>query len=140
VPGEKPREWGKRLSWIDEAALTNRHKQFVIDGEAAVFGVNGVSDSAGPRARKHDVEVQPYAFDCLALDRDDLRKLPLSLRKTDLARLLERRRDGTFLVPSEQGEIGPDLLHKACEFGLEGLVSKHRDRSYRRHIAEWARG
>ena len=30
-----------------------------------------------------------------------------------------------------QGEIGPDLLRKACEFGLEGLVSKHRDRAYR---------
>jgi bifunctional non-homologous end joining protein LigD len=28
------------------------------------------------------------------------------------------------------GEIGPDLPHKACEFGLEGLVSKRRDRSY----------
>jgi hypothetical protein len=28
-------------------------------------------------------------------------------------------------------EIGPDLFRKACEFGLEGLVSKHRDRPYR---------
>jgi bifunctional non-homologous end joining protein LigD len=33
--------------------------------------------------------------------------------------------------PFEQGEIWPDLFRKACEFGLEGLVSKHRDRSYR---------
>jgi hypothetical protein len=31
----------------------------------------------------------------------------------------------------EQGEIGPDLFRKACEFGLEGLVSKRRDSSYR---------
>jgi hypothetical protein len=30
---------------------------------------------------------------------------------------------------SEQGKIGPDLFRKACEIGLEGLVSKHRDRS-----------
>jgi bifunctional non-homologous end joining protein LigD len=29
------------------------------------------------------------------------------------------------------GEIGPDLFRKACEFGLEGLVSKHRDSPYR---------
>jgi len=28
------------------------------------------------------------------------------------------------------GEIGPDLFRKACEFGLEGLVSKHRDRPH----------
>jgi bifunctional non-homologous end joining protein LigD len=30
-----------------------------------------------------------------------------------------------------QGEIGPELFRKACEFGLEGLVSKRRDRPYR---------
>lgn len=31
----------------------------------------------------------------------------------------------------EQGEIGPDLYRHACLMGLEGLVSKHRDRPYR---------
>jgi bifunctional non-homologous end joining protein LigD len=31
----------------------------------------------------------------------------------------------------EQGEIGPDLFRAACNFGLEGLVSKRRDRPYR---------
>ena len=113
-----------------EAALRNRRKQFVIDGEAVVLGVDGVSDFGGLRSGKHDAEVQLYAFDCLALDGDDLRKLPLSLRKTNLARMLERRPDGIFLAPYEQGEIGPDLFRKACEFGFEGLVSKHRDRSY----------
>jgi len=38
--------------------------------------------------------------------------------------------DGSFLSDFAQGEIGPDLFRKACEFGLEGLVSKHRDRPY----------
>ena len=41
------------------------------------------------------------------------------------------RPDGIFVAPFEQGEIGPDLFRAACEFGLEGLVSKHRDRPYR---------
>jgi hypothetical protein len=54
---------------------------------------------------------------------DDLRDLPLSLRKTNLARLLARRPGGIFISPFEEGEIGPDLFRKACEFGLEGLVS-----------------
>ena len=53
------------------------------------------------------------------------------MRKTNLARLLARRPDGIFVAPFEQVEIGPDLFRKACEFGLEGLVSKHRDRAYR---------
>ena len=44
-------------------------------------------------------EVQLCAFDILALDGVDLRKLPLSLRKTNLARLLVRRPDGIFVAP-----------------------------------------
>ena len=32
-------------------------------------------------------QVQLYAFDIMALDGDDLRALPLSIRKTNLARL-----------------------------------------------------
>jgi bifunctional non-homologous end joining protein LigD len=35
-----------------------------------------------------------------------------------------------FMSEFEQGEIGPDLFRKACEFGFEGLVSKRRDRRY----------
>jgi ATP-dependent DNA ligase len=78
----------------------------------------------------HD-EVQLYAFDILALDGEDLRSLPLSMRKTNLARLLARRPDGIFVAPFEQGEIGPDLFRATCEMGLEGMVSKRADRPYR---------
>jgi bifunctional non-homologous end joining protein LigD len=67
----------------------------------------------------------------LAGDGDDLRQLPLSMRKTNLARLLARRPDGIFAAPFEQGEIGPDLFRAVCNMGLEGLVSKRRDRPYR---------
>ena len=53
------------------------------------------------------------------------------MRKANLARLLARRVDGIFLSDFEQGEIGPDLFRHACLMGLEGLVSKHRERPYR---------
>jgi bifunctional non-homologous end joining protein LigD len=75
--------------------------------------------------------VELLAFDILALDGDDLRGLPLSMRKANLQRLLARRPDGIFLSDFEQGEIGPALFRKACEFGLVGLVSKRSDRPYR---------
>ena len=123
-------DWSDRYPWIVEAALKNRHKQFVIDGEAVVLGVDGVADFNALHSRRHDDEVQLYAFDILALDGDDLRKLPLSMRKSNLARLLARRPDGIFVAPFEQGEIGPDLFRAACRMGLEGLVSKRRDRPY----------
>ncbi len=82
-------------------------------------------------SRRHDDEVQFYAFDCLVSDGEDIRKLPLSPRKANLARLLARRVDGIFVSDFEQGEIGPDLFRHACLLRLEGLVSKLKDRPYR---------
>ena len=94
-------------------------------------GVDGISDFNGLHSRRHDDEVQLYAFDILALDGEDLRKLPLTMRKTNLARLLARRPEGIFVSEFERGEIGPGPVPEACKFGLEGLVSKRRDSAYR---------
>ena len=111
----------------------------MIDGEAVLLGVDGVSDFNGLHSRKHHAEVEFYAFDMLVSDGEDLRKLPLSMRKTNLARLLARRVDGILLAAFEQGEIGPDLFRHACLMGLEGLVSKHRDRPCPRRSPSWVK-
>jgi bifunctional non-homologous end joining protein LigD len=124
-------DWTDRYPLIVEAALRNRSSHFVIDGEAVLLGVDGISDFNGLHSRPHDQEVQLYAFDILALEGDDLRKLPLHLRKNNLARLLARRPEGIFVSQFEQGEIGPGLFRQACKLGLEGLVSKRRDSTYR---------
>jgi bifunctional non-homologous end joining protein LigD len=124
-------DWTKRYPWIVEAALKNRMKQFVIEGEAVILGVDSRSDFDALHSGKHNEEVQLYAFDMLAGDGDDMRQLPLSMHKANLTRLLARRSEGIFLAPFEQGEIGPDLFRAACNMGLEGLVSKRRDRPYR---------
>src|SRR3954451_4091022 len=81
-------DWTTRYPLIVESALRNRQSSFVVDGEAVLLGVDGASDFDGLHSRHHDDEVQLYAFDILALGCDDLRNLPLSLWKTNLARLL----------------------------------------------------
>jgi ATP-dependent DNA ligase len=128
---------GRAASRVGEAALRNRVRQFVIDGEAVILGVDGISDFDAlhsgrhneEHSGRHNEEVQLCAFDVLAMDGDDLRNLPLSMRKANLARLLRGRPD-VLVNPFEQGEIGPDRFHAACRMGLEGLVSKPRDRPY----------
>jgi ATP-dependent DNA ligase len=124
-------DWTTRYPWIAETALKIRKSQFIIDGEAVALNVDGVSDLNALHSRKYDDEVQLYAFDILTYDGDDLRKLPLHLRKTNLAQILRGRSQGIFVAPFEQGEIGPELFGAACRMGLEGLVSKHRERTYR---------
>ena len=56
-------DWSDRFPLIAEAALRNRNTNFVIDGEAVLLGVDGRSDFNGLHSRRHDDEVQFYAFD-----------------------------------------------------------------------------
>jgi ATP-dependent DNA ligase len=112
-----------------QAALRNRNSSFVLDGEAVLLGVDGRSDFDALHSRRHDAEVEFYAFDILVSDGEDLHGLPLPMRKASLSQLLARRVDGIFLSDFEQGEIGPDLFRHACL--MEGMVSKHRESLYR---------
>jgi bifunctional non-homologous end joining protein LigD len=124
-------DWIRRFPWIAEAALRNRRKQFVIDGEAVILGVDGIADFNALHSGWQNTEVQFCAFDVLAVDGEDVRDLPLSMRKANLERLLRGRPDGMFINPFEIGAVGPDLFRVACNMGLEGLVSKRSDRPYR---------
>ena len=87
-------DWSDRYPRIMEAAQRKRNSSFVIDGEAVLLGVDGRSDFNGLHSRRHDHEVEFYAFDMMVSDGEDIRKLPLSTRKTNLHRLLACRVDG----------------------------------------------
>ena len=51
-------DWTRRFPWIAETARKIRKTQFIIDGEAVVLGVDGISDFNALHSRKHDHEVQ----------------------------------------------------------------------------------
>lgn len=68
-------------------------------------------------------EIFPYAREARARDAvggEDLRQLPLTMRKTNLARLLRGRPDGMFVAPFEAAEIGQDLFAAACRIEPRG--------------------
>ena len=87
-------DWTDRYPRIVEAARKIRQKQFVLDGEAVILGVDGIADFDALHSGRHNDEVQLCAFDILVEGDDDLRKLPLHLRKANLERLLARRPEG----------------------------------------------
>jgi bifunctional non-homologous end joining protein LigD len=102
----------------------------VIDGEIVASNATGIPDfwrlflrSAKPN------ELHVWAFDLLALDGKDLRKLPLEARQRRL-QVLVRRFDCPVLLHSEAFDDGEALLRVAEEHGLEGVVSKRRDAPY----------
>jgi len=120
-------DWSDRFPLITEAALRNRNSSFVLDGEAVLLGIDGRSDFNGLHSRRHDAEVQFYAFDILANDGEDLRRLPLSMRKANPARLRimssdflnshglrPRLKRGT--APSSYGAAGGNALNAIGHF------------------------
>jgi len=111
-----------------ETALKNRQKHFVIDGEAVILGLDGISDFNALHSGKHNEEVQLCAFDILMEGGDDLRKLPLSMRKANLERLLARRPEGIFVNPFERREIGPDLTGDSITCIGKSFVPTYRRR------------
>ncbi|MDE5453626.1 hypothetical protein GWE18_12270 [Bradyrhizobium sp. CSA112] len=51
--------------WRDIRGSSRPRCAFVIDGEAVLLGVDGISDFNGLHSRRHDAEVEFYAFDML---------------------------------------------------------------------------
>jgi ATP-dependent DNA ligase len=110
----------------------------VIDGEAVVLGDNAVADFAALHLGRSDKHVRLIAFDLLALNGDDIRREPLLVRKAKLKKLLEKSNNDIQFNPHMQGDIGSAMFQFACELGLEGVVSKHRDSVYRAgHSTNW---
>jgi bifunctional non-homologous end joining protein LigD len=103
---------------------------FVIDAEAVFCAEDGTPDFEQPISRRVDEDVFAYGFDLLALDGEDLRNQPLERRKVMLARILRRSADGIILNEHMDGELGAAMFKHACRMGLEGIVSKRRDKPY----------
>ena len=103
---------------------------FVIDGEGVVCGEDGVADFELLHSRKHDRSCFLDAFDIMERSGDDLRSLPLEERKARLRSLLVRSKMGIVYSDHVAGDDGAKIFAAACELGLEGIVSKRRDRSY----------
>jgi bifunctional non-homologous end joining protein LigD len=90
--------------------------------------------SEGARSRG-GAEATLVAFDLLRLDGDDLRLKPLEARREALQRLVDGRKIaaiGGILFSEALAAEGAVVLAKACELGLEGIVSKREEGSFYR--------
>jgi bifunctional non-homologous end joining protein LigD len=82
------------------------------------------------RYRHHDASVFVYGFDLIELNRDDLRRQPLAVRKATLASVLAKAASGPRLNDHIEAD-GPIVFAHACKMGLEGIVSKRKNSPYR---------
>jgi bifunctional non-homologous end joining protein LigD len=96
---------------------------------AVACGDDGIADFERIRYQRNDKSVFLFAFDLIELAGDDLRREPLTVRKTTLASLLARAEPGLRLNEHMEAD-GPDVFLHACKTGLEGSVSKRKDSHY----------
>jgi bifunctional non-homologous end joining protein LigD len=83
---------------------------------------DGRSDFHALLTTEGGAEASLVAFDLLRLDGDDMRERPIEARQEALARLVAGAKGIVF--SEALAADGAVVFKKACELGLEGIVSK----------------
>ena len=127
-------DWTSKFAPIAESAARLACRSAVIDGEATILDSAGHSSfQALQRAlkeRRFGLLVY-FAFDLLYLDGYDLRSVPLVKRKELLCSLIESTKNpGSIRYSDHIRGKGDDVERQACQFELEGIVSKQADSTY----------
>ncbi|TBE49227.1 ATP-dependent DNA ligase [Rhizobium ruizarguesonis] len=110
----------------------------ILDGEAVVFDEHGRSDfgrlqqSLGGRGgRRMSREAVLMVFDLLYFDGRDIRGTELISRRHLLEGLVPAGGEEAIRLSEEIEADGDTLLRIACEHGLEGIIAKDRNSTYR---------
>ncbi|WP_348629422.1 ATP-dependent DNA ligase [Mesorhizobium sp. M7A.T.Ca.US.000.02.2.1] len=124
-------DWSSTYKTIVEAAATIP-KSAIIDGEAIVLNEKGVSDFHSVRSamRWAPDRIIFVAFDLLHHDGIDLRREPLLARREKLLELVGTAK-GVIQYSHHVHGGGADFYAAVDRMGLEGMVSKREESSYR---------
>ncbi len=129
-------DWTSKFPSLGASLAKLKAKAAVLDMEAVVLDSAGKSNFQAMQHALgeggHREAIQAYGFDLLHLNGQDLRNEPLISRKEMLEKLLKNPGTDRMLHYSDHviGN-GAAMLKKACSMGLEGVVSKLANSSYR---------
>jgi bifunctional non-homologous end joining protein LigD len=117
-----------RYPRIADAIRALRPTTLVLDGEAVVFDRARISRfQLLQRAATDSVFV---AFDCLFLNGKDLRREPLSARRTVLEKVLSGQSSALLLLSNRLAANGLAAYKIAARKGFEGMIAKDLSSSY----------
>jgi bifunctional non-homologous end joining protein LigD len=129
-------DWSEQLAPVAAALASLPVRRLILDGEVVVFAPDGrTSFQALQNALgAGGADLVYVAFDVLVLGDRYLRARPLAQRKAELAAFVAAlpAKVGARLRYSDHviGK-GDAFFAQACAAGLEGIISKRRDRPYR---------
>lgn len=135
-------DWTGRLPELATAIRGLGLKSAALDGELVALS-GGRDDFNALQARLAGEGSAPLAyllFDLLHEDGFSYRDIALRERKSRLEQLLSRHPDPLLRYSAHQVGRGKQVLAKALESGLEGIVSKRGDSSYRgKRSGDWVK-
>jgi bifunctional non-homologous end joining protein LigD len=126
-------DWTNRFASIARAFAGLNLKDVLLDGEAAVADAKGRTDFSSLQKSLENGQakgVSYFVFDLIAEGGADLRKEPLTKRKAKLTKLLANAKAPIRLSPYIKGD-GPHVFDAFKQQGLEGVISKKADSTYR---------
>ena len=129
----------KALDWSNRfPEILREGEQFpdcMMDGEICALDKHGLPNFAELQQALSDGNTGNlicFAFDLIFLEGEDLRALPLEVRKSRLAELIAGSKSAPHFRYVEHFETpGEKFLQTACRAQLEGIISKRRDSPYR---------
>jgi bifunctional non-homologous end joining protein LigD len=135
-------DWTHKFTPVAEELKKLDISSAVIDGELGVLDQRGVTSfSALQQALMSGSarSIEVWFFDLLHLNGEDYTEKPLSERKAALEKLLGQRKL-PHVHYSDHFKSSPELREKACQMGLEGLVSKNKNSPYHfRRTHDWVK-
>jgi bifunctional non-homologous end joining protein LigD len=104
-----------------------------LDGEIVMLGADGMPDFGALQniveSTRTD-ETSYYVFDLPFYNGYDLRSAGLAERRVLLAKILSESASPQVRFSEDFAASGGDILHSACQLGLEGIVGKRKDSHY----------
>jgi bifunctional non-homologous end joining protein LigD len=130
----------KGLDWTHKfpeiAEVAESLPDCILDGEVCALNERGVPDFAALQAALaagDSKNLVLFAFDMLFAPAEDLRRLPLTARKSRLKELLEsqpKNLSDRVRYLDHFATAGDAVLRSACRIEMEGIVSKRLDAPY----------
>lgn len=127
------KDWTAKFLTVAEALKEIPIKSAILDGEVVVLDEAERSDFQLLQNSINRVSGKPfiyYVFDILYYNGHELTQIPLIERKRLLHRLIPNAENSILRYSDHIFDSGPDVFTKACDLGLEGIVSKNINGQY----------
>ena len=126
------KDWTAKFPGIAKALQSLKLQSAILDGEVVALDSSG--RASFQKLQQSIKNLSPglifHAFDLIYVDGYSLTKVPLVERKRVLAELILPVSEGVLRYSDHIEGDGPQFYRQACEYGIEGIVSKLADSTY----------